>query len=255
MMVRQLKLKKALPVLEARLGRDHLGFAGFVRDLLEATIKELKEARQQAARDKHCGPAQAKRSPSSKNSLPSSREADELISQIAELKQKRDQADQTRRAQPARRQARAGRTKAGAERSVRLFAAGFLESFLATIRCSSSRSVQTAILSPYSPSASAAIGGSPSRSWRTTSAAERATCQRLHSIRRWGEWLAISGTSRAQIDAGDFREQFDHLGDASFPEPPLGLVVHGEESLDGRQQAHDFFLADFHAAADAHLRD
>ncbi len=43
MMVRQLKLKKALPVLEARLGRDHLGFGGYMRDVLEATIKELKE--------------------------------------------------------------------------------------------------------------------------------------------------------------------------------------------------------------------
>ena len=42
MMVRQLKLKKALPVLEARLGRDHLGFAGFTRDVLEATINELE---------------------------------------------------------------------------------------------------------------------------------------------------------------------------------------------------------------------
>ena len=44
MTVRQLKLKKALPVLEARLGRDHLGFGGIPSDFLESTIKELKEA-------------------------------------------------------------------------------------------------------------------------------------------------------------------------------------------------------------------
>ena len=33
MIVRQLKLKKALPVLEARLGRDHLGFCRFTARL------------------------------------------------------------------------------------------------------------------------------------------------------------------------------------------------------------------------------
>ena len=49
--VRRLKLKKALPVLEARLGRDHLGFAGFNRDMLEATINELKAAGSKRADD------------------------------------------------------------------------------------------------------------------------------------------------------------------------------------------------------------
>ena len=38
MAVGQLKLKKALPVLEARLGREHLGFAEVNRDVLESTI-------------------------------------------------------------------------------------------------------------------------------------------------------------------------------------------------------------------------
>ena len=42
MMVRQLKVTKALPVLEARLRSEHLGFGGFARETLEATINELK---------------------------------------------------------------------------------------------------------------------------------------------------------------------------------------------------------------------
>ena len=59
MTVRQLKVKKALPVLEARLGRDHLGFAGFTRDMLEATIKELKAEGRKPTSNKPA-PTQAK---------------------------------------------------------------------------------------------------------------------------------------------------------------------------------------------------
>ena len=49
-MVRQLKLKKALPVLEARLRGDHLGFGGDFVEVLEATINELTEQAEQATR-------------------------------------------------------------------------------------------------------------------------------------------------------------------------------------------------------------
>ena len=93
MMVRQLKLKKALPVLEARLGRDHLGFAGFARDMLEATIKELKEEGSKPPSNEPA-PAQAKTIAELEKQVGElERKASELTSQIAELKQKGDQAD------------------------------------------------------------------------------------------------------------------------------------------------------------------
>jgi len=41
--VGELKVKKALPVLESRLARDHLGFAGYTRQILEGAISALKE--------------------------------------------------------------------------------------------------------------------------------------------------------------------------------------------------------------------
>ena len=53
--------------------------------------------------------------------------------------------------------------------------------------------------------------------------------------------------------AGDPGEHLDHLGDARFPDAPLGGVVELEESFDGGQQADDLLLADLHAAADAHV--
>jgi aminopeptidase N len=95
MMVRRLKLKKALPVLEARLGRDHLGFAGFTRDLLEATIKELKEEGSKPQGNKPApAPAQAKTIAELEKEISElERKAGELKSQIADLAQKRDQAD------------------------------------------------------------------------------------------------------------------------------------------------------------------
>jgi aminopeptidase N len=96
MTVRVLKLKKALPVLEARLGRDHLGFAGSTRDSLEATIKELKEdgSNQPQVNKPTSPPAQAKTiSEVEKQIAELERKAGELTSQIAELRQKRDQAE------------------------------------------------------------------------------------------------------------------------------------------------------------------
>jgi hypothetical protein len=59
MTVRQLKVKKALPVLEARLCGEHLGFGGVAREMLEATINELKS---QGSKPNGTGaaPAQAK---------------------------------------------------------------------------------------------------------------------------------------------------------------------------------------------------
>jgi aminopeptidase N len=43
MAVGELKLKKALPVLESRLARDHMGFAADTRQILERAISALKE--------------------------------------------------------------------------------------------------------------------------------------------------------------------------------------------------------------------
>jgi aminopeptidase N len=93
MTVRQLKLKKALPVLEARLGRDHLGFAGFMRDLLEATIKELKaEGRKPEGKNPAPTPASTI-AELEKQLVELRRKTDELTGQIAELSKSRDQAN------------------------------------------------------------------------------------------------------------------------------------------------------------------
>jgi aminopeptidase N len=94
MAVRQLKLKKALPVLEARLGRDHLGFGGFPGGLLEATIKELKE---DGSKRKRTSPAPARAGTIAeleKELHELEHKADELTNQIAELRRKRAEADQ-----------------------------------------------------------------------------------------------------------------------------------------------------------------
>ena len=97
MTVRQLKLKKALPVLEARLGRDHLGFAGFTRDLLEATIKELK-AEGSKPNGNDPAPAQAKTVAELEKQLAElEKKTNELTSQIADLKQKGDRTGQATR--------------------------------------------------------------------------------------------------------------------------------------------------------------
>ena len=93
--VRQLKLKQALPVLEARLGRDHLGFAGYTRDLLEATIKELKE---EVSKDqgKKSATAQTKKVAELEKEIAElERKAKELTSQIAELRKNQNQADRS----------------------------------------------------------------------------------------------------------------------------------------------------------------
>jgi aminopeptidase N len=93
MAVRRLKLKKALPVLEARLGRDHLGFAGYTRDILEATIKELKEEGHKSPGTKPASTPAQTIADLEKQIGEIERKASELTSQIADLKQKRDQAD------------------------------------------------------------------------------------------------------------------------------------------------------------------
>ncbi len=91
MVVRRLKLKKALPVLEARLGREHLGFAGV--DLLESTINELKEEEQKRSNGKPVA-GQAKTIAELEKQLGElERKAGELTSQIARLKQQRDQSE------------------------------------------------------------------------------------------------------------------------------------------------------------------
>ncbi len=92
--VRELKLKKALPVLEARLGRDHLGFAGFTRDILEAAINDLKPpGRKPKSNDST--PAQAKTMAELEKQVADlQKTTKELTSQIADLKQKSEQARQ-----------------------------------------------------------------------------------------------------------------------------------------------------------------
>ena len=94
MMVRQLKVKKALPVLEARLRSEHLGFGGFARETLEGTINELKDQG-----SKPNGPAvpptQAKTAAELEKQLADlQKKTKELTSQIADLKQKGDRSGQ-----------------------------------------------------------------------------------------------------------------------------------------------------------------
>jgi aminopeptidase N len=93
MAVRQLKLKKALPVLEARVGRDHLGFGGIPGDFLADTIKELKEEGSKRARS-NPAPTRAKAIAELETELGElNRKSDELANQIAELRRKRAEAD------------------------------------------------------------------------------------------------------------------------------------------------------------------
>jgi hypothetical protein len=92
--VRELKVKKALPVLEARLGRDHLGFAGFSRDILEATINELKDQGSKP-RSNDATLAHAKTiADLEKQVADLQKQTKELTSQIADLKQKSEQTAQ-----------------------------------------------------------------------------------------------------------------------------------------------------------------
>jgi aminopeptidase N len=58
--VGELKVKKALPVLEARLARDHLGFAGYTRQILEGAISALKAEDGKPKSDKAAVTGQAK---------------------------------------------------------------------------------------------------------------------------------------------------------------------------------------------------
>jgi HEAT repeat protein len=94
MIVRQLKLKKALPVLEARLRGEHLGFGGFAREALEATINELKN---QVSKPNGtvAAPTQAKTVAELEKQLADlQKKTNELTSQIADLKQKGDRSGQ-----------------------------------------------------------------------------------------------------------------------------------------------------------------
>jgi aminopeptidase N len=94
MIVRQLKVKKALPVLEARLRGEHLGFGGFAREALEATINELKN---QVSKPNGtvAAPTQAKTVAELEKQLADlQKKTNELTSQIADLKQKGDRSGQ-----------------------------------------------------------------------------------------------------------------------------------------------------------------
>ncbi len=93
--VRQLKLKKALPVLEARLRGDHHGFGGDVREVLESTIKELIN---QAGTPQGgtAAPSQpSKMAELAKEVADLQRKADELSRQIANFKPSADQGGAT----------------------------------------------------------------------------------------------------------------------------------------------------------------
>jgi HEAT repeat protein len=94
MMVRELKVKKALPVLEARLRSEHLGFGGFARETLEATINELKNEGSKPNRNV-APPTQAKTVAELEAQLADlQKKTNELTSQIADLKQKGDRKAQ-----------------------------------------------------------------------------------------------------------------------------------------------------------------
>jgi aminopeptidase N len=58
--VRELGVKKALPVLQARLGRESVGFSGFTRRILEEAISALKEPGRQPPGDNTANTEQAK---------------------------------------------------------------------------------------------------------------------------------------------------------------------------------------------------
>ena len=93
MTVRQLKLKKALPVLEARVGRDHLGFGGIPSDFLETTIAELKAAGNKPER-RNPAPARAKSIAELTKELGElERKTDELTNQIAERRRAQAETD------------------------------------------------------------------------------------------------------------------------------------------------------------------
>ena len=99
MMVRQLKVKKALPVLEARLRGDHLGFGGFGREMLEAAINELK-APGGTSKSVAAAPPQAKTVAELEKQLAElQKKSKELADQIARLKEKSDRTGQATRAQ------------------------------------------------------------------------------------------------------------------------------------------------------------
>jgi aminopeptidase N len=94
MMVRQLKVKKALPVLEARLRGEHLGFGGDARAMLEFTINELKS---QGSKPKSTGATQAQAKTVAelqKQIADLEQKTKQLTSQIADLKQKGDRTGQ-----------------------------------------------------------------------------------------------------------------------------------------------------------------
>ena len=65
--------------------------------------------------------------------------------------------------------------------------------------------------------------------------------------------MAISGTSRRRLTPGISFSRSVISATRVSQSSPLGVMVDREESLDGGQQADDFFLADFHPAADAHV--
>ena len=84
MAVGQLKLKKALPVLEARLGREHLGFAEVNRDVLESHDQGAEGRREQKRPEGNPAAGQAKMIAELEKQLGElERKASELTSEIA----------------------------------------------------------------------------------------------------------------------------------------------------------------------------
>jgi hypothetical protein len=93
MMVRQLKVKKAIPVLEERLRGEHLGFGGIAREMLEATINELKGQGSTPKGTLTAGAAATTIAELEKQVAELQKKSKELASQIADLKQKGNRSE------------------------------------------------------------------------------------------------------------------------------------------------------------------
>ncbi len=89
--VRQLKLKNALPVLEARLRGDHHGFGGDVREVLESTINELSDQAGRPQGGSGVSSQPSKVAELAKQVADLQKTADGLSRQIAEFKANGDQ--------------------------------------------------------------------------------------------------------------------------------------------------------------------
>ena len=90
--VGELKVKKALPVLESRLAHDHLGFAGYTRQILEGAITALKQEDGKPKSSTTPATEQAKGIAALETqAVELEQKAKELRSRIADLKQKSEE--------------------------------------------------------------------------------------------------------------------------------------------------------------------